>query len=70
MKLVTFNGDMAPHGAGDTRLVPDDVARTLEREKKISASEDWPPAPAAQKPERPMLKPARPTGRHDQRIAK
>jgi hypothetical protein len=29
MKLVTFTRDMRPHSAGDTRVVPDDVAARL-----------------------------------------
>jgi hypothetical protein len=73
VKLVTFAKDMAPHGVGDTRLVSDGVATDLERDKAISASEPWPPssdtAPAAQKPNRPTLKPTRATGGHDQRKA-
>lgn len=73
MKLVTFSQGMAPHGVGDTRLVSDEVAEDLKRDKMISASEQWPAdstaAPAAQKPGRPMLKPGRPTGGPDQRKA-
>lgn len=53
MKLVTFSEEMAPHGVGDTRLVPDDVAIELERQHKISSAEPWPlqDAEVAQAPE-------------------
>lgn len=63
MKLVTFARPMAPHGVGDTRLVPDDVAERLREEGTISASEPFPPrasAPAPQKPSRPVLNIERP----------
>jgi hypothetical protein len=35
MKLVTFTREMRPHCAGDTRLVPDDVAASLLREGAV-----------------------------------
>lgn len=73
MKLVTFGKPMAPHGVGDTRLVPDDVARQLQSDGVLSASEPWPArasAPAAARPARSVLKPGRPTGGADQRFAR
>lgn len=73
MKLVTFGGDMAPHGAGDTRLVPDEVAQQLEDDGKLSASEPWPADAASRAPEkpvRPILKPGRPTGGSSPRTAR
>jgi len=75
MKLVTFSAEMKPHGVGDTRLVSDAVAADLEKQGVISSSEPWPAkaaAPAAavaQKPQRAVLKPARPSGVSDKRIA-
>lgn len=42
MKLVTFSGAMSPHVAGDTRLVPDDVAEALRKDGAVRAIEDWP----------------------------
>jgi hypothetical protein len=45
MKLVTFSRDMAPHGAGDTRLVPDDVADRLADEGAVSNVRPFPPEP-------------------------
>lgn len=75
MKLVTFSEAVAPHGAGDTRLVSDDVAVALARDGVISASDPWPPAessPAGVKmPVRPVLRPTRPAGKPaDRRIAR
>lgn len=72
MKLVTFGRAMAPHGIGDTRLVPDDVARRLDAAGDLSASEAFPaPAPvrAPRKPARALPKPTRPAGPLDQRMA-
>jgi hypothetical protein len=63
---------MAPHGVGDTRLVPDAVARRLQDEGLLSASETFPSAPtssAPKRPERAVLKPHRPAGVPDKRIA-
>lgn len=71
MRLVTFGRAVVPHGVGDTRLVPDAVAASLEADGLISASEPWPaaPAPAATRPSRPTLKPRRPASRSDKRLA-
>lgn len=72
MRLVTFARAMAPHGPGDTRLVSDDVARRLDRDGALSASEPWPAkaaAAAAQKPRRPILSVGRNAGQLDLREA-
>lgn len=70
MRQVTFAKAQAPFGVGDKRLVPDDVAARLEGEGVISASEPFPPrASAPERPKRPALKPERPTGTLDLRIA-
>lgn len=70
MKLVTFACAMAPHCAGENRLVSDGVAEQLLASGEISASETWPPpakptGPDA--PRRPMPKPIRPAGSPDRR---
>lgn len=65
MQLVTFGKPMAPHGVGDTRLVSDDVAKRLEGEGLLSASETFPARPVRAPP-----KPARPTGVPDKRTAR
>lgn len=72
MKLVTFSEPQAPHGVGDTRLVPDDVAARLGRAGVLSAAETWPAGstPAASKPARPAVKPIRPAGTPDKRLAR
>jgi hypothetical protein len=72
MRLVTFGRAMAPHAAGDTRLVSDSVAKRLDSEGLLSATEPYPPAaaPAAKKPTRPILKPTRPATAPDQRVAR
>ena len=70
MKLVTFARPVAPHGVGDTRLVPDHEADRLEKAGDISAAEIWPPsAPPAEpvRPQRPILSPTRPAGSPDRR---
>jgi hypothetical protein len=73
MKLVTFSRPMAPHGVGDTRLVPDNVAHQLQEDGAISASEPWPasaPVSAPESPRRPIVKPARAIGVADTRVAR
>lgn len=75
MKLVTFAVAMAPFCVGDTRLVPDEVAARLATEEVLSDSQDWPvaaagEAPSARKPVRPTLRPNRPAGTPDKRIAR
>jgi hypothetical protein len=74
VKLVTFARATPPHGAGDTRLLPDDVADRLGAEGALSASVAWPagtPASAkARKPRRVVPVPTRPAGRPDGRIAR
>lgn len=35
MQAVRFTRAMAPHGAGDTRMLPDDVAKRLEAEGAV-----------------------------------
>lgn len=61
MKHVTFTRDMKPHRAGEQRLVPDELAASLEREGAVEpGAPDWPEsakpsapsAPPQQKPER------------------
>lgn len=73
MKLVTFSRAMAPHGVGDTRLVPDNVAAQLDEDGMISSSEPWPaqvrPPRQIVKPVRPAVKPVRPMGQLDLRVA-
>jgi hypothetical protein len=53
VKLVTFARDMHPHRAGDTRLIPDDLARKLLAEGEVTAAEDFPPRPSAAVSDRP-----------------
>lgn len=67
MKLVTFGRAMAPHGVGDTRLVPDEVAKRLEAEGALSGVKPW-PTPVL--PARPVLKLKRPSGTAAARIAR
>jgi hypothetical protein len=77
MRHVTFGVAMSPFGVGDKLLIPEPVADRLKAEGVLSANEAWPPAaapapsgPAARKPVRPILKPKRPAGSPDQRIAR
>ncbi len=73
MKLVTFARAMAPHGAGETRLLPDDVAASLDAEGALSAVCDWPAGVAsaqARKPRRVVPVITRPIGVADGRIAR
>ncbi len=72
MKQVTFSQPMAPHNVGETRLVPDAVAKKLDAAGAISASKPFgPPETAApQHPRRPKPKIFRPAGPRDARIAK
>jgi hypothetical protein len=74
MRLVTFAVPLAPHAAGDTRLVSDAVAVALGKGDYLSSSEPWPagaPSEAPRKPERPTLQPTRPAGKpRDQRMAR
>ena len=60
MQLVTFARDMAPHSAGEKRLVPDDVAAGLLESGDISDMEDW-PAMAPSDRQRPVLSVRRPS---------
>jgi hypothetical protein len=71
MKLVTFSQAQAPHGVGDTRLVPDRLAKKLQAEGVLSASVTWPARveQAPQKPVRPVVQPTRPMGSPAGRIA-
>jgi len=66
-RLVTFAVPMGRHGVGDTRLVPDAVAARLDDEGALSASQSWPDnpydVPAAQRPQRPVIKTRRPVAR-------
>lgn len=73
MKLVTFAVAQAPHGVGDKRLVPDEVADRLLAEGVAASVEAWPgpvPAHPVRKPAREVVKPHRPSGAADQRIAR
>lgn len=70
MKLVTFARDMAPHNAGDKRLVPEAVADQLQSDGALSAVEDWPAEGGPAKPARAVLSPSRQPARRDQRIAR
>jgi hypothetical protein len=49
-KLVTFNRAMSPYAAGESRLVPDDVAERLDSEGVLSASKPFPEGAAAVPP--------------------
>lgn len=42
MKLVEFTRDMAPHVAGESRLVPDTLADTLAAEGAVINVRPWP----------------------------
>jgi len=57
MKLVTFNRAMAPYGAGETKLVSDEIAASLEAEGSVSSAVDWPAAQAEPESSRPGMKP-------------
>ena len=43
MKLVTFNRAMAPYNAGESCLVPDEVAAQLRADGVLGKVEDFPP---------------------------
>lgn len=45
MKIVEFTRDMAPHGIGDTRIVPDLLAEMLAAEGAVTNVRPWPDAP-------------------------
>lgn len=58
MKQVTFARPQAPFGVGEKRLVPDDVAATLEKEGVIEPNPpSWPmrPVPAPVLHKQPRL---------------
>jgi hypothetical protein len=64
MKLVKLTRDMYPNRAGDTRLLPDNVAARLEASGEIEPNPpDWPARPAPV--ERHPLSP--PPSRKDER---
>jgi hypothetical protein len=69
---VTFARAQSPYCAGETRVVPDDVAERLGAEGAISAAVPWgaPEAPAPCKPARPIIQPRRPQGGRDQRVVR
>lgn len=54
MKLVEFAVDMAPHVAGECRLVPDELARILQSEGAVTNVLPWPLDAA---PETPRKRP-------------
>lgn len=60
MKLVTFTRDMHPHSAGDTRVVPDQVAAQLVEAGDVEPNPPPFPAEAADaqesRPERQSYK--------------
>lgn len=60
MKLVCFNRAMAPYVAGETRIVPDDVAARLVAEGVVMPDPaEWPPKPEVKpvpKPDRRALR--------------
>jgi hypothetical protein len=61
MKLVRFTKDMAPHKAGDKRLVPDDVASRLEEAGEVDDVQPFPVVAASETPrKRPLLGMTRP----------
>jgi predicted RNA polymerase sigma factor len=73
MKLVTFARAQPPHGVGDKRLVPDEMAERLLEEGIVSAVESWPgqvPGHPPRKPTRPVVKPTRPARLPDARLAR
>lgn len=83
MRHVTFAVTMAPHLAGEKRLLPEEIATKLEKEGKLLANDPWPPSahpapsepvrqekPQAVKPERAILRPGRPAAGHDRRQAR
>jgi len=57
-QLVTFAQPVAPYGAGDTRLVPDDVAADLLEQGLISDYEPFPRRSADEATREPAAKPA------------
>lgn len=50
MKLVEFTRDMAPHVAGESRLVPDPLAEILAREGTVTNIRPWPAELPADEP--------------------
>lgn len=71
MKLVTLA--QAMRGVGDRPLLPDAEADAMVADGRALSAEPWPPgtAPAgAQKPRRPIVKPVRPSGELDFRMAR
>lgn len=61
MKMVTFAKVPGEFNAGEQRLLPDDMAEQLMKEKKITAMEPWPsrdeaaPAPRDEPARKPLL---------------
>ncbi len=57
MKLVTFDRAMAPFQPGETRLVPDDVAQSLQAEGFVREMSDFPASTTAtpEPPAKPKL---------------
>lgn len=57
--MVTFARVPGEFNEGEQRLVPDDMAQDLLKEKKITAMDDWPIAEktAGSAPERRQAKP-------------
>jgi len=73
MRHVTFGKPVPPYCVGDKRLMPDALAKKLETDGLLSASEPWPAtaaAPATKKPRRPTPTIERPAGLFDDRIAR
>ena len=50
MKIVEFTRDMAPHVAGESRIVPDLLAEILAAEGSITNVRPWPPEPRPSDP--------------------
>lgn len=65
MKLVEFTKNMAPHTAGDTRLVEDNVAKDLLTQGLVTNVRPYPdPRPAIDR-----VQPAQSAGPDERRIA-
>lgn len=71
MKHVTFGVAEHPYSVGDKRVVPDGVAEQLQDRGLISACEPWPVRQRSgpQKGKRPEVRPERPAGALDKRMA-
>jgi len=59
MQLVTFAKDVAPHVAGEKRLVSDEVAEDLLARGDISDFEPYPPSETQIPAQREVSKPQR-----------